>query len=81
MMEQASPAIRFDEEGDDYVVRVRRDLVDRETITRFFDYLMMEAGSRKFDMTDDEVAAFADEVDRAAWERLRPMVDAKLGRQ
>jgi len=80
-MEQASPAIRFDEEGDDYVVRVRRDLVDRETITRFFDYLMMEAGSRKFDMTDDEVAAFADEVDRAAWERLRPMVDAKLGRQ
>jgi hypothetical protein len=74
------PAVRFEEDGGDYVIRVRRDAVDGATITRIFDYLMMEAGSRKFDMSDDEIAAFADEVDRAAWERLRPMVESKLQR-
>jgi hypothetical protein len=79
-MEQPFPAIRFDDDGGDYVIRVRREAVDRETITRFFDHLMMEAGSRKFDLTDEEIAAFAAQVDAAAWECLRPMVESKLKR-
>jgi hypothetical protein len=73
-----NPELRFDEQDGDYVIRVPRDAVNRETVSRFFDYLMMEAGSTKFDMTDEEIAAFADEVDQSAWERLRPMVEAKL---
>jgi hypothetical protein len=75
---RGAPALRFEVEDGDYVIRVRRDALDRETITRFFDYLMMEAGSRTFDTTEDEIAGLADEVDRAAWERLRPMVESKL---
>jgi len=72
------PDCRFEESGGDYVIRVRTDAIPREQISRFFDYLLVEVGSRKFDMTDDEIAALADEVDRAAWERLRPMVEEKL---
>ena len=74
----ANTALRFEEQDGDYVIRVPRDSISPENVSRFFDYLMLEAGSRKFDMTDAEIAAFADEINKAAWERLRPMVEEKL---
>jgi hypothetical protein len=74
----ANIALRFDEQDGDYVIRVSRDAISRENVSRFFDYLMMEAGSRDFDLSEEEIAALADEVDKAAWERLRPMVEEKL---
>ena len=75
----ASPRLlRIETQDDDYVIRVRRDSIDPEIVSRFFEWLLLEAGSRKFDMSGAEIATFADEVDRAAWERIRPMVEKKL---
>lgn len=72
------PGLRIDEEDGDYVIRIPRDCIGREDVRRFFDYLTIEAGSHKFDMSEQEMAAFADEIDHAAWKRLRPTGEAKL---
>jgi hypothetical protein len=74
----ATTAVRYDEQDGDLVIRVPLDSISRENVSRFLDYLLVESVSRKFEMSDDEIAVFAEEVDKAAWERLRPMVEEKL---
>jgi len=74
----SAPAYRFDYDEDDLVIRVPRDAISPDKVSRFFDYLLLEAGSRELNLTDEEIEAFADEADKAAWERIRPMVEEKL---
>jgi transcriptional regulator of NAD metabolism len=67
----AEPAYRVDLEDQDLVVRVRRDLVDREEVSRFLDFLEMESIRKRSQLTDADAAALADEIDRSVWERNR----------
>lgn len=67
----AEPAYRIDFEEQDIVVRVRRDVLDREEVSRFLDYLELEAIRRRSQLAETDAAALADEVDRAVWERTR----------
>ena len=60
-------------ESDEVVVRFRRDLVDREALVRFLDYLELEAIRKRSELTQDEADALADDVDRDGWARLKPM--------
>lgn len=77
----AAPAFRFAYDDDDLVIRVPKGLITPDRVSRFFDYLLLEEGSRELTFSDEEIAALSDEVDKAAWERLRPMVEEKrLGR-
>lgn len=57
-------------ESDEVVVRFRRDLVDREAVVRFFDYLELEAIRKRSQLTQDEANTLADDVDRDGWARL-----------
>lgn len=67
----AEPAYRIDIEEQDIVVRVRRDVLDREEVSRFLDYLELESIRRRSQLCESDAAALADEVDRAVWERTR----------
>lgn len=69
---------RVDYDGDDIVVRMRADLLSREDVSDFLDRMLMERLRRRASLTDEQIAALADEVDAAMWQRLRPMVEAKL---
>jgi hypothetical protein len=67
----AEPAYRIDIEEQDIVVRVRRDMVGREEVSRFLDYLELESVRRRSQLSESDATALADEVDRAVWERVR----------
>lgn len=60
------------------VVRVDSDAISAEDVSDFLDYVYLESIRRKASLSDEQVATLADEVDRAAWKRLRPMVEEKL---
>ncbi len=53
------------------MVRIRRDSVGEEEISRVLDYITLESIRRKSELTEEEdAAALADEFDRAVWERV-----------
>ena len=70
-------AYRLDYEEDDLVIRIPSALLNRDRVSQFLDYLILEQGSRELGLTEDEVTGLAREAKRSAWERLRPMVEEK----
>ncbi len=58
-------------ESDEVVVRFKRDMVDRDAVVRFLDYLEFEAIRKRSQLTQDQAEALADEVDRDGWARLK----------
>lgn len=70
-----SAAYRLDYEEDDLVIRIPSALLDRNRVSQFLDYLILEQGSRELGLTEDEVAGLAREAKHSAWERLRPMAE------
>ncbi len=67
----AEPAYRIDIEEKDIVVRVRRDVLGREEVSRFLDYLELESIRRRSQLSETDAAGLADEVDREVWARVR----------
>lgn len=67
----AEPAYRIDIEEQDIVVRVRRDVLGREEVSRFLDYLELESIRRRSQLSETDAADLADEVDREVWARVR----------
>ena len=65
-------------EDGQIVVRVDTDAISAEDVSDFLDYVYLENLRRKASLSDEEIRALADEVDRAVWKRLRPMVEEKL---
>ncbi|HEV7589787.1 MAG TPA: hypothetical protein VGO40_16850 [Longimicrobium sp.] len=45
------------------------------------DYIFLENVRQKASLSDVEVAALAKDANRSAWERLRPMVEERVGRR
>lgn len=60
-------------EGDEYVVRVKRNLLERDDLNRLLDYLMVQSILQRSQSTQDEIDALANEVKQAAWERIKPL--------
>ncbi len=67
----AEPAYRIDFEERDLVVRVSRDAIDADQMSRFLDYLELESIRRRSELSEEDARTLAAEVDRAAWERIR----------
>ena len=70
----AEPAYRIDVEEDEVIVRLRRDALPREQMSRFLDFLELEAIRGRSGLTTEDAAVLADEVDQAVWERARAHV-------
>ncbi|MFL5540913.1 MAG: hypothetical protein ACJ8J0_18115 [Longimicrobiaceae bacterium] len=72
------PPYRVDEQGDEIVIRVSSGLMSREEMVDLLDHILLENVRQKASLSDEEIEALAKAVKRSAWERLRPMVEAKL---
>jgi hypothetical protein len=64
-------AYRIDFEERDMVLRVPRELLGREEVTQFLDFLELDSIRERSELAEEDGAALADEVDRAVWDRLR----------
>jgi hypothetical protein len=58
-------------ESQDVVVRFRRDLFDRELLTKFLDFLELEAIRRRSRMTQAQADELAEEINRTGWRRIK----------
>ncbi len=67
----AEPAYRINIEDGDVVVRMKQDTVDREHVSKFLDYLVLESLRRRSQLTEADAASLADEIDQTVWERTR----------
>lgn len=56
-------------------MRLRGDVLDRETIARFLDYLQLETIRRRSHLTEEQAAELAAEIDAKVWEKLRSKVE------
>lgn len=71
----ADSAYEIEVRDQDIIVRLHGDVLDRETITRFLDYLQLETIRRRSHLTEDQAAELAAEIDANVWEKLRSKVE------
>jgi len=60
-------------EDTDIVVRLNRDTIDQEALTKFLDYLELETVRKRSQLTEEQATALADEIDGAVWNNLKPL--------
>ncbi len=58
-------------ESRDVVVRFSRDVFDRELLTKFLDFLELEAIRRRSRLTQAQADELAEEINRAGWQRIK----------
>jgi hypothetical protein len=63
------PVYRIDVEEREFVVRVRRDVLDRVEIERFLDVLELESIRRRSKLAREDVASCRDEINESVRER------------
>jgi hypothetical protein len=73
----AQPAYRIEENEDDdkWIVEFSRGTLSREQVSSFLDYLTVASIRSRSQMTDDAIAAIAQDVDHALAERLRARLE------
>ena len=64
-------------EQSDIVVRLDRNSIDQESLVRFLDYLEWETIRKRSQLSDEQAAEIADDIDHATWS----VVEAKLERE
>ncbi len=60
-------------EDTDIVVRLNRDIIDQEALTKFLDYLELETVRKRSQLTGEQAEALAAEIDGAVWNNLKPL--------
>ncbi|TAH52450.1 MAG: hypothetical protein EYC68_06650 [Chloroflexota bacterium] len=58
-------------ESRDVVVRFSREVFDRELLTKFLDFLELEAIRRRSRLTQAQADELAEEINRAGWQRIK----------
>lgn len=67
-----STAYSISVEEAEIIVRLGRDKIDPEMLSRFLDYLELETIRKRSQLTEEQAAALANDIDRVVWDNLRP---------
>jgi hypothetical protein len=70
----AEPAYHIDVQDRDIVVRLRGDVLNRDEVSKFLDYLELESIRRRSELSEEDAQALAAEIDRDVWQRSRSHV-------
>lgn len=71
------PAYRIDFEERDLVLRLPRELMGRREVSHFVDFLQLASIRQQSELTEEDAASLAAEIDRAAWDRIRHRVEER----
>ncbi len=66
-----SKAYEIESDRDQIVIRLDRQLVDREVLVKLLDYVERESLRARSELSEDEARSLAAEVDRGVWEQVR----------
>ena len=65
------PSYTLAVDRQDIVVKFRRDVIDRDVLGRFLDYIELESIRKKSQLSEAEAVALAKEIDSAVWENIK----------
>ena len=68
---QDLPLYNITVDNQDIIVRLNRDIIDRDTLSKFLDYLELETIRKRSQLTVEQAAALADEIDRDVWSKIK----------
>lgn len=71
------PAYQVDRNEEEIVVRLRRNAVNEERVSRFLSYLRMASIRDRSRLTAEAAAELADEVDQAVWKKNRDRLSGR----
>ncbi len=71
---QDLPLYNITVDNQDIIVRLNRDIIDRDTLSKFLDYLELETIRKRSQLTLEQAAALADEIDRDVWSKIKPLL-------
>ncbi len=71
---QDLPLYNITVDNQDIIVRLNRDIIDRDTLSKFLDYLELETIRKRSQLTVEQAAALADEIDRDEWSKIKPLL-------
>jgi hypothetical protein len=71
------PPYSVERENRDWVIRVNSDVIDRDKMSDFLDYLVVESLREQSGLTEDDADALAREVKQGAWERVRHLFEER----
>jgi hypothetical protein len=72
------PPFTVNQDGKEIIIRVRSDLMSRDELESLLDCAFLQKFAKTLALSEAEIQEMAKEAKRSAWERLRPMVEAKL---
>ena len=58
-------------DNQDIIVRFNRELMDRDTLSKFLDYLELETIRKRSNLTDEQATTLAEEIDRDVWSKIK----------
>jgi len=58
-------------EQGDIVVRFNGELVDRDALSRLLDFVELESIRKRSQLSKEDAAQLADEIDRSVWEHIK----------
>ncbi len=64
-------------EDKDIVIRFNKNLIDKEAISKFLDYLELESIRKKSKLSQEQAFELAKEVDQEVWQKVQKMIEVK----
>ena len=58
-------------EDKDIVIRLNRDLVNKDELSRFLDYIFLQSIGKSSKLTEEQATTLAKEIDRNVWKKIQ----------
>ena len=68
---------KIDYEDKDIVIRLDTDLIDKEALSRFLDYIELESIRKRSKLSKEQALKLAKEVDREVWRKVQNTVEVE----
>ncbi len=69
MLDKALYNITVD--NQEIVVRLNKDTIDRDTLTKFLDFVELETTRKRSNLTVEQAATLAEEIDSDVWSKIK----------
>ncbi len=66
-----APSYSIAVERQEVTIRFKKNLIDQSALEKFLDYLELESIKKSSQLTEDQAATLAKEIDRAVWKNIR----------
>jgi len=65
------PSYNMTVEKQDVVLRFKKDIIDQAALSKLLDHLEMESIRKRSQLTEEQAAELAAEINRAVWEGIK----------